>query len=132
VKSILAGAFADGAQLGPAFALRGQLALDHGRLTAAASDAERALALSPKEPRGYYVRGRVRLERGKEGALADLSRANELGGRKDAAMLHWFAAALHRAGAKAEAIAAQREALALNPRDDEIREQLREFEKNQE
>lgn len=129
VEAILGGAFASEVELGPAFALRGQLALDRGRLGKALPDAEKAVALSPKEARGYYVRGRVRLERGQEGALADLSRAAELNGRKDAMMLHWLAAALAKAGARAEALTAQREAADLNPRNDEIREQLKELEK---
>jgi tetratricopeptide (TPR) repeat protein len=129
IRSVLDGAFRDGIEIGPAFALRGQLALERGRLTAALADAERAVTLSPQEARCYFVRGRVRLERKVDGALADLSKAADLSRRKDAAMLHWLATALHRAGAHAEALAAQKEAALINPRDEEIREQLKEFEK---
>lgn len=129
VASLLAGVFDGAVEPGPALALRGQLALEKGRLSKALVDAERAIVLSPKEARAYHVRGRVRFERGGEGALADLSRAGELSQRRDAAMLHWLAAALFRAGARAEAVAAQREAAALKPADADIHEQLREFEK---
>jgi tetratricopeptide (TPR) repeat protein/transglutaminase-like putative cysteine protease len=132
VQAILNGAFANGIEVGPALALRSQLALDRGRLAKASTDAERAVMLCPKESRGYYVRGRARLERGQEGALADLSRAAALSGRKDAAMLHWLATALDKAGARAEALAAQREAATLNPQSAEIREQLKELEKERE
>ena len=129
VQAILDGAFTPEIELGPAFALRGQLALERGRLVKASAAAERAVTLSPKEARGYFVRGRARLERGQEGALADLSRAAVLSGRKDAAMLHWLATALDKAGARAEALSAQREAAALQPQSEEIREQLKELEK---
>ena len=129
VQAILDGAFGPDIDLGPAFALRGQLALERGRLVKASADAERAVTLSPKEARGYFVRGRTRLERGHDGALADLSRAAALSGRKDGTMLHWLATALDKAGARAEALAAQREAAALNPQSEEIREQLKELEK---
>jgi tetratricopeptide (TPR) repeat protein/transglutaminase-like putative cysteine protease len=128
VEALLAPAFANGIVLGPAHALRGLLALEHGRLTKALADADRAVALSPSEARGYLVRGRVRLERGADGALADLTRAVELSARKDATALHWLAAAEYRAGQVAEALAAQREAVKLRPKDRELTEQLKEFE----
>jgi tetratricopeptide (TPR) repeat protein len=129
VESLLAGAFANGVECGAAFALRAQLALERGRLTDALRDAERALALSPAETRGYLVRGRVRLERGAAGALADLEKAAELSQRQDAAVLHWLARALFQAGKFKEALAAQREAVRLSPGHGEYAEQLRTFEK---
>src|SRR5262249_46602457 len=49
VEALLAGCFTEGVELGTAFALRGQLALDRGRLARALVDAERAVSLSPKE-----------------------------------------------------------------------------------
>lgn len=115
--------------IGPAFALRGLLALEKGRLLKAQEDAERAVRLAPHEPGGYYVRGRIRLERGENGALADLVRAADLGQWKDAAVLHWLAAAMYRGGCVHEALRTQREALKLKPQDSELAEQLREFEK---
>jgi Flp pilus assembly protein TadD len=86
------------------------------------------VALAPAEALGYLVRGRVRLERGTEGALADLARAVELTGRRDATALHWLAAARFRAGQVAEALTVQREAVKLRPKDRELNEQLKEFE----
>jgi tetratricopeptide (TPR) repeat protein len=128
VESLLSGAFTGDVELGPACALRGLLALERGRLSRALADADKAVSLSPKEARGYYVRGRVRLERGAAGALADLEKAAELSGRKDAAVLHWLAAALGQAGRPEEALTAQREAVKLKPGDGELVEQLRRFE----
>jgi tetratricopeptide (TPR) repeat protein/transglutaminase-like putative cysteine protease len=128
VDKLLALAFADDVELGPALALRGLLALEKGRLTRAVADAERAAKLSPREARAYYVRGRVRLEREGKGALADLAHAAELSGRKDAILLHWWAAALFAAGERLEAVAVQREAVRLRPKDAELSAQLREFE----
>jgi len=128
VQKLLAPAFSD-VELGPASALRGQLALERGRLTRALADAQRAILLSPREARGYLVRGRVRLERGDNGALADLLRAGELTERKDATVLHWLAAALFQAGNHLEALTVQREALRLRPEDPELTEQLHEFER---
>jgi tetratricopeptide (TPR) repeat protein len=129
VDTLLATSFKDGIEVGPAFALRGQFALEQGKLTRAFADAERALKLSPKEARAHYVRGRVRLERGQEGALADLSKAAELSERKDAMMLYWLAQGLRRAGAKAEALTALREAATLRPQDEEIADELVRWEK---
>ncbi len=128
VEPLLTAALRDDVPLGPAYALRGLLALEHGRLTKALADAEKAVSLSPSEARGYLVRGRVRLERGADGALADLTRAVELTGRKDATALHWLAAAQFRAGRVADALAAQREAVKLRPKDRELTEQLKELE----
>jgi tetratricopeptide (TPR) repeat protein len=131
VEALLAAAQADGVEVGPALALRGLLALERGRLSQALACADRAAELSPNEARGYYVRGRVRLERGDERALADLERAAALGERRDAAVLHWLAAALYEAGRVKEAVAAQREALQRRPGDHEFAEQLRRFEGSQ-
>lgn len=129
-ETLLAGVFADRVEIGAAYALRGLLALEKGRLTRTLPDAERAITLSPKEARGFYVRGRARLERGDPHALADLAKAAELSQRKDAAILHWLAAAQRQTGQKKEALATQREAVKLQPHHAEWTEQLREFEKN--
>jgi tetratricopeptide (TPR) repeat protein len=126
---LLKGAFPDGVELGEAYALRGVLALERGRWARAAADANKAIQLAPQAARGYYLRGRMRLEAGNKDALADLAKATELSERKDALVLHWLAAALHKDGKKAEALAAQREAVKLSPNDTEIQEQLRELEK---
>jgi tetratricopeptide (TPR) repeat protein/transglutaminase-like putative cysteine protease len=128
--ALLGRAFAPGVDLGPAHALRGLLALEHGRLARALADAERAVALAPADGRGYFVRGRVRLERGQGAeALADLARAAALTGRRDGLVLHWLAAALAGQGRHAEALATQREAVRLRPGDRELREQLHELER---
>src|SRR5262249_31166610 len=92
VETLLAPCFAAGAEFGSAYGLRGLLALERGRFTEALADAERAIAQSPDDARGYFVRGRVRLVRGLDGALADLTKAAELSKRKDARILHWLAA----------------------------------------
>jgi tetratricopeptide (TPR) repeat protein len=129
VQKLLMPAFDRGVDLGPAYALRGLLGLEKGQLTRALADANRAVLLSPREARGYFVRGRVRLERGDKDALADLLRAAELSGRRDPAVLHWLAAALFQAGNHPEALTVQREALRLRPEDPELAEQLHEFER---
>jgi tetratricopeptide (TPR) repeat protein/transglutaminase-like putative cysteine protease len=131
VEALLKGAFDGGADLGPAYGLRGLLALEKGRLARALADAERAVRLAPDEARGYYVRGRVRLERGSTEAVADLEKAATLSRRQDAAVLHWFAAALSQAGRPREALTVQREAVQRSPRDPELIEQLHELEKGQ-
>ena len=118
-----------GPTLGPALALRGRLALERGKLSKAHDDAGEAIKLSPKQALGYYVRGRVRLERGRPDGLADLARAAELSARKDALILHWLAAALSQAGRYAEALTTQREAVQLRPQDPELLEQLQELER---
>jgi tetratricopeptide (TPR) repeat protein/transglutaminase-like putative cysteine protease len=128
VEKLLARAFPGGVALAPAFSLRGLLALDRGRLVKALADADKALGLSRQDPRAYYVRGRVRFERGTDGALTDLSRAAELTRRKDASILHALAAALCQAQRRDEALAAQREAVKLRPGDPEMVEQLRQME----
>ncbi len=128
VEALMKGAFVEGLKFGSAHALRGQLALERGRLTQARVDAERALALAPLDARAFYIRGRVRLELMESGALADLEQAAKLSGRKDGAVLHWLATALAREGRTEEALVAQREAVKLKPEDQELVEQLRELE----
>ena len=105
IETRLAAALPAGVTLGPAYGLRGLLELERGRLTIGLANADRAVSLSPAEAAlGYLVRGRVRLERGTDGALADLVKAVELSSRKDATALHWLAAARYRAGQMAEAL----------------------------
>jgi tetratricopeptide (TPR) repeat protein len=128
VGALVSAALGGGLEIAPALALRGLLALERGRLSDALADAERAVALSPRAARGYYVRGRVRLERGDAQALADLEKAAALGGRQDAAVLHWLAAALYQAGRGKDAVATQREALQRRPGEREFAAQLRRFE----
>jgi tetratricopeptide (TPR) repeat protein/transglutaminase-like putative cysteine protease len=130
VEKLLEASFRDGLELGPALALRGLMTLEKGRLSKAAEDAERAIRLSPKEARGYYVRGRVRLERNSPDALADLTQAAQLSRRVDPAILHWLAAAQFKAGKLDEAIATEQEAIKLNGHETEFQEQLREFQKS--
>jgi tetratricopeptide (TPR) repeat protein/transglutaminase-like putative cysteine protease len=129
VEKLLASAFVEEVELGPAFALRGLIALEKGRLTAALTDAERSLKLNAREARGYYVRGRVRLEREDRAALIDLARATVLTGRKDPMVLHWLALAFFRAGDHSQALTLQREAVRLRPQDTELTGQLRDFER---
>lgn len=128
VEQLLSGAFTDGVELGPAYGLRGLLAVERGRLSKATADAERAIALSPRRARGYYVRGRARLERGQPGALEDLAKGVELSQRGDADMLHWLAKARMQGGQRGQALADQRDAVKLKPGDKELTGQLREFE----
>ncbi|HWG47318.1 MAG TPA: DUF3857 domain-containing protein [Gemmataceae bacterium] len=128
-EHLLGQAFAKGLKPGPAFALRGRLALEHGKLSKAWIDAEQAIARSPRDPGGWYVRGRVRLERGDKEALADLAKAAELSDRKDADILHALGAALFHAGRVKEARIAQKAAVKLKPKDAEMVEQLAAFEK---
>jgi tetratricopeptide (TPR) repeat protein len=130
VEALLARAFAGGVEVGAGYALRGQLALEKGQLTSALADAERGLRLSPQDARAHYVRGRVRLERGTAGALADLARAAELSQRRDAVVLHWLAQALFDASRFREALETQRAALKLKPGDREFEEQCRKFERH--
>jgi tetratricopeptide (TPR) repeat protein len=131
VEALLKGAFDGGAELGPAYALRGLIALEKGRPARALADAEQAVKLAPEESRGYFVRGRVRLERGQADAVADLERAATLTRRQDAAVLHWLAAALSQAGRAQDALTVQREAVQRSPHDPELIEQLHELEKGQ-
>jgi tetratricopeptide (TPR) repeat protein len=130
VEALLGAAFADGVELGCAHALRALLALESGQLGKALADAEHAIRLSPKEPRGYYVRGRVRFERASAGCLTDLKRAAELSRLRDGVILHWLANALARAGRPGEALVAQRLAVLLRPDDPDLRNLLRELEQS--
>jgi tetratricopeptide (TPR) repeat protein len=129
VEGLLSAAFVDGLAIGPAYALRGRLALERGRLSKALADAEQAIHLSPKEWSGYLVRGRVRLERASSGAMEDLQRAVELSGRKNADALSALAEAQLRAGRREQALATQREAVKLRPEDKELQAQLSLWEK---
>jgi tetratricopeptide (TPR) repeat protein len=127
VEALLKPVAQEGVDYGPAHALRGVLALECGQLSKALSEAEQALQCDARCANCYYVRGRVRLERGVEGALADLRQAAELSERKNAAVLHWLARALVQAGRLHDALATQREAVKLKPGDARMAEQLREF-----
>ncbi len=128
VEALLQGAFGQGVDFGPAFGLRALLSLEKVRLTQALADADRCVALGPQEARGHYVRGRVRLERAADGALADLERAAELSSRKDGAVLHWLGLAYFQAGRFREAVEAQRAAAKIEPGNKEYADQLRRFE----
>ena len=130
VEVLLAKALAKNADCAPALALRGLTLLEHGQLTKALADAERALVLDPREPLGYLVRGRVRLERDQKDALADLARAALLTKRLDGLVLHWLASAQYQAGQREEALATQAEAAVLLPGVSEVREQLQEFKRS--
>jgi tetratricopeptide (TPR) repeat protein len=127
-ETLLAGAFADGVELAPAYGLRSLLAVEKGRLERALTAAERALALG-EDGRALYVRGRVRLERGTAGALADLEKAARLTEEKDADVLQWLAMAYAQANRPADAVAAQRKAVKLRTADTEFAELLRQYEK---
>jgi tetratricopeptide (TPR) repeat protein len=129
VEAVLRPALAAGLALGPAHALRGRLALARGQLAKALADGEEAVRLCPREAGGYYVRGRVRLERNELGALGDLEKAAELCGRKDADVLAALAEGLARAGRLADALGVQRAAVKLRPADRELAEQLSALEK---
>jgi tetratricopeptide (TPR) repeat protein len=129
VEALLAITFAANIELGPAHGLRGRVLLEQGKLSRALADAERAVALGPRDANGYYVRGRVRGERRQDGALADLEKAAEFSERKDAEGLHYLASALFQAGRREDAVKTQREAVRLRPNDDELTEQLAAFEK---
>lgn len=128
-ERLLALSFGPGLEVGPAHALRGVVQLRRGKLAAALKDAEKAIALSPRDAGGYHVRGRVRHERGKEGALADLAKAAELSQRRDAGILHALAEALAAAGQVDEALKAAREAVKLRPGDTELSDHLAALEK---
>jgi tetratricopeptide (TPR) repeat protein/transglutaminase-like putative cysteine protease len=129
VEALVSDALAACPEYGPAYALRALAHLERGRLTKALADADHAVRLDPWDATGYYVRGRVRLERGDKEALADLARAALLSKRGDGWILHWLAAAQFQAGQYDKALATQTEAAQLRPQEAEIVEQLREFEK---
>ncbi len=87
-------------------------------------DANRAIELSPSDPLGFFVRGRVRLERESIGAVSDLEKAASLSGRKDADVLQALAEALAVARRFDDAIAVQRDAIKLRPKDRELAQGL--------
>ena len=116
-------------KLGPLTAWSARQALERGKLAVALAEAEKAIAQSPAYAGGYFVRGRVRLERGVDGALADLTRAADLSKQKDADVLHALADALHRSGRLQDALTVQRIAVRLKPKDNEMVEQLAVLEK---
>jgi tetratricopeptide (TPR) repeat protein len=87
-------------ELGPVLAFRALLMLERGRLRDALPLTEKAIRLSPQDARGWYVRGKVRLERMAIGAIADLQKAAELSGNKDAEILQALAEARQAAGSE--------------------------------
>jgi tetratricopeptide (TPR) repeat protein/transglutaminase-like putative cysteine protease len=129
VEELVALALREAPELGPALALRGLQALESGRLNLALPDAEAAIRCCPKHAAGYYVRGRIRLERAQSEALADLVKAAELSERNDAEVLHSLAEALFLKGRLEEAVAAQRVAVRLRPKDPRMAEFLARLEK---
>jgi tetratricopeptide (TPR) repeat protein len=129
MEGLLKSVFRPGVEPGPALALRGRLALDNGKLAKALADAEQAIARSPCDPYGWYIRGRVRLERADKDACADLIKAVDLSERKDADILHALADALFRSGRVADALPLQRAAVKLNPNNEEMMELLAILEK---
>jgi tetratricopeptide (TPR) repeat protein len=116
-------------EVGPAYGLRARTELERGRLRQALADANKAIDLSPQDAHGYYARGRVREEREQAGGLDDLRKAAELSARRDADVLFALSQALLRAGKKAEAADAAKEALKLRPKDGEIEAHLAALEK---
>lgn len=113
---------------GQAYGLRAVMQVDRGRFTNALPNAERAIAQAPNDAHGYHARGRVRYERGVDGALADLERAAELSHRRDGMILHHLASAQRQAGKTHDAVETQRAAVGLVPDDADLRAQLKEFE----
>jgi tetratricopeptide (TPR) repeat protein len=122
--------FAKGVEMGPAFALRARAEFGKGRLTAALADAERAVKLSPHDAAGYYVRGLVHTERADlPAALTDLEKAGKLTAAPNAEVLHAWASVLHSSGRLTEALDAEQKAVKLKPKNREMIDQLRRFEK---
>lgn len=115
VEGLLNESLSTGVELAAARALRAQLQLQKGQLQRALSEAEKALKLGPREARAWYVRGRVRLERGRLESLGDLLRAVELSQRREPVYLHGLAEAQYQAGEKEAARTSLREALKLRP-----------------
>ena len=111
--------------IGHAAPLRAILLLDKGQLSKASIEAEFAIRSIPKDARGWYVRGRVYLERDKlDAAHSDLNKAVELSGSTNGRILHWYATVLLNKKRFHEAEATQLLAAKLLPADAEIKEQL--------
>jgi tetratricopeptide (TPR) repeat protein len=102
--------------------------IDRGQLSKALAFADKAIRQAPRDARGWYVRGRIRVERDQREGLADLRKAVELTAESNAQMLHWLATALIREKQIDSARAIQLKAVKLRPEDAEIREQLRQIE----
>jgi tetratricopeptide (TPR) repeat protein len=132
VMRLLTRSLSSGVKLGPAHALRGRLALGRGELSRALTEAEQAVRLSPEDAGGYLVRGKVRLEREQAGALEDLEKAVHLSAGADPDALYWLAQALDRANRQEEALVMLRRALAVKPKAQPWREQLKEWESRKE
>lgn len=130
VEMLVKQAFSQGVEPGSAIALRARIALEKGKLRKAGTDAEQAIARSPLDSEGWYVRGRIRLERGEKEALTDLTKAVELSEGKNADILHAQAEALFHAGRLHEALTAQRAAVKLKPKNAEMAEALATLEKS--
>jgi tetratricopeptide (TPR) repeat protein len=130
IEGLLAAAFKPGLAIGQAYGLRARLELQRGKLTKALADATRAIELSPADAAGYFVRGRVRQERGVAGAVADLEKAAELSARQDPDVLQALASACAAAGKLEAALVAARAAVKLRPKDHELLEQLSALEKS--
>jgi tetratricopeptide (TPR) repeat protein/transglutaminase-like putative cysteine protease len=128
-EKLLDEALKDDVPIGAAYTLRAEMRLSKGRLREALADAERATTLMPGSAKAFYVRGRVRFERGEYGALGDLLRAADLSERKDALILHWLAAAQFAVGQRLQALQTQRLAASLHPRDPVLLKQLEELER---
>ena len=127
VQVLLMKALGERDELGEAFGLLGELLIERGQLTKALVVAEKAIKQSPQDARGWYVRGRVRVEREQKEALGDLRKSVELSGELNATMLHWLATALIRERQFDAARNAQMKAAKLRPDDAEIKAQLRQI-----
>ena len=128
IETLMKTVFGSGAEIGPAYALRAHLAVRQGKLRQALDDATKAVKLSPEDPSGFLVRGKIELERGQPSALADLQKAATLTRNRDAETLAALADALSGAGRIDEALKTARAALALRPADKDIAEQVRDLE----
>ncbi len=129
VEALLTLARSKDGEPGIALGLRARQWLDQGKLSRALAEADRAIQASPKQANGYYVRGRVLLERGQKEALDVLRKAVELSGSSDADVLQGLAEALAQAGKYAEAVVVQRQAVKLRPGDKELQDRLDTLEK---
>ncbi len=114
-----------------AYALRGWIGIENGKLREAAKDVTKAIQLRPTEPLGHLAKGRLLFERGDtKAAIEVLSKAEKLTNRKDAEVLHWLAAALFADNRVVGAIITQRDAVALAPKEMRYRKQLERMEKS--